>query len=553
MVQIKLLYTFGFLLAGLIYFSIGLLSYNYNKQNRFRRLFLMLCSTFAGWAIVTAFMNQSETAEQAAMFRNLGIWFFTFSYPLLIHFIMVFSQRFQRLTKNFFFLVLLYLPAEIAIITYYFLNPYLVSSLRPIAQGWTYNSVSYAGSFAQLYLPVFIALSFISALGLCLYLALRPGAMKRERISFFILASGIFFMALTGGFTDLILPMMGVASVPPLGMILNVIPVVLCFYFMNKYSFIIFNIDNMMANVLTGVDDGIILVDSSFRIIYMNDGFVSITGIGSYGYLKNLNLMDFLPVDCRHDKEHRFNKQELTLSKNGSPVYVMSTFSGLYDPFGDFLAGAYIIKDITSLREKQLQLEYVNQNLEDIVAERTEELQLQIKNRENAENEMRYLAYHDYLTSLFNRRAIIEQTGAILQTSGEKISHAFIFMDLNKFKEANDNLGHEAGDQLLINTAEKLKLLFKKSALLSRTGGDEFLVFLQNTDEAGLKAALAKIRSEFEIPVDVDGLMMKISLSCGASLYPTHGQDIDELIHQADMAMYKSKNDPLHRFYISGE
>ncbi|MEG0662785.1 MAG: sensor domain-containing diguanylate cyclase, partial [Anaerovoracaceae bacterium] len=382
-------------------------------------------------------------------------------------------------------------------------------------------------AFADKYLAIYVGLSFAAAILIVGISAFRKTAMRRERTSLKILLFGILFLCISGGMTDLVLPMMGKASLPPLGMIINVILILFFSYLMKRFSFVSFNIDNMVTTILMGIDDGVILVDNQFNIIYTNDGFAGIVGVDSHASLMGENIKNILPISGEDSIEKNMVKEEFLIERQGKRQYLLSTFSGYYDPYGDFLAGAFTLKDITELREKQNQLEYINRNLEKIIKERTEELQ--------------YLAYHDPLTKMLNRRAVIEQIEAALSEKGKEMRHAFVFIDLNKFKEINDTFGHDVGDKVLIETADRLNTVFGDRAILSRMGGDEFLIFMKNVQDEELEQYMAELEVEFGAPLVISETAHYIRISCGISRYPVDGDTVDQLIFKADMEMYEAK------------
>ena len=167
-----------------------------------------------------------------------------------------------------------------------------------------------------------------------------------------------------------------------------------------------------------------------------------------------------------------------------------------------------------------------------------------ISERKASEERIRYLATHDSLTGLSNRASFLEQMNASLLMARRQHSRfALLYLDLDHFKEINDNLGHAAGDALLIETAQRLRHCLRASDLLARQGGDEFMALLH--DMAGMNEALAvaeKIRRAVGAPVLLEGREALVSVSIGVALYPEHGTDLDSLTRRADAAMYRNKS-----------
>jgi diguanylate cyclase (GGDEF)-like protein len=119
---------------------------------------------------------------------------------------------------------------------------------------------------------------------------------------------------------------------------------------------------------------------------------------------------------------------------------------------------------------------------------------------------------------------------------------AVLFVDLDRFKQVNDTLGHGIGDGLLQSVARRLVESVRRSDTVSRQGGDEFVLLLSRVDEAGDAAASAqKVIKALGLPLDVGGHRLHVTASIGLSMYPDDGQDADTLIKNADTAMYRAK------------
>jgi diguanylate cyclase (GGDEF)-like protein len=168
------------------------------------------------------------------------------------------------------------------------------------------------------------------------------------------------------------------------------------------------------------------------------------------------------------------------------------------------------------------------------------------------EAEVRQLAFHDVLTRLPNRRLLLDRLHRAQQTSRRLGSHAaLLFLDLDGFKQLNDRLGHEAGDQMLVAVAQRLLAVVRETDTVARLGGDEFVVVCENLGaEAELAAARvttlqAKILETVSQPVALSAAGSPSTVVCEASighrLFIGTGDEIDRLIADADAAMYRHK------------
>jgi diguanylate cyclase (GGDEF)-like protein len=156
---------------------------------------------------------------------------------------------------------------------------------------------------------------------------------------------------------------------------------------------------------------------------------------------------------------------------------------------------------------------------------------------------IQHQALHDDLTGLPNRLHFREHISAsIAAARQESAPLAVLLLDLDRFKEINDTLGHQCGDELLKDLAVRLRGVTGGDALLARLGGDEFGIVApcKSTDEALLLAQ--SVRASFEAPLVARGVPLVIEASVGISVYPAHGPDVDTLIQHADVAMYSAKD-----------
>jgi diguanylate cyclase (GGDEF)-like protein len=155
----------------------------------------------------------------------------------------------------------------------------------------------------------------------------------------------------------------------------------------------------------------------------------------------------------------------------------------------------------------------------------------------------RHQALHDALTGLPNRalfRDRVEQS--IRDARRGSVGSAVLLMDLDRFKEVNDTLGHHCGDRLLVELAERLRDALRESDTLARLGGDEFAILLPNlpTPEA-VVGAVERVTAALEQPFLLEGLPVAVEASIGIARYPDHGTDVDVLLQRADVAMYVAK------------
>ena len=167
-----------------------------------------------------------------------------------------------------------------------------------------------------------------------------------------------------------------------------------------------------------------------------------------------------------------------------------------------------------------------------------------ITERLNTERTIHYMAHHDTLTGLPNRRLMQDRLNqSILQARRQQKHVALLFLDLDRFKLVNDTLGHETGDYVLRDIAKKLSNVVREGDTVSREGGDEFLIILPDLDKPEFaQIVAAKILDELAKPIEVSGHELTVTASIGISHYPNDATDVQQLLKHADSAMYQAKD-----------
>ena len=266
--------------------------------------------------------------------------------------------------------------------------------------------------------------------------------------------------------------------------------------------------------------NSVIMTDTDSNIVYVNDTVIKETGyskdelMGQNPRVLKSGLNDEILYEDMHYKINNAKKWEgvfINKRKDDSlyheKVSIMPIF--IDDKLVNYLAIKLNITDYIEEKEK-----------------------------------VEYMAYHDYLTKLPNRLNIenyLENRLKVAKRQNTKI--AILFIDLDRFKGINDTLGHSVGDELLIEVASRLKQSLRKSDMLSRFGGDEFIVVIDGMDDNYSAAYVCeKILKLFALPIQTKQHQLNITLSIGISIFPDDAQNSTKLFKYADIAMYKAKN-----------
>lgn len=234
-------------------------------------------------------------------------------------------------------------------------------------------------------------------------------------------------------------------------------------------------------------------------------------------------------IDVESHIEYRLNLKE------------GNTFFGLSLSINKILDKVHNYFD--QLVEKELVLKKSNEEIsaayEQLMASE-EELKAQFDEIIHQKKYIDFLAYHDPLTSLPNRRKFIEELKGAIKNNQYG---AVMLLDLDNFKGINDTLGHVYGDKVLIKIAEGLKTIEDDKVFISRFGGDEFLVLIRDESSfAEIRRYAEKLVEVFKSMITFDSNKIHISFSMGITLFPLDSNDVNQLIMNADMALYKVKN-----------
>ncbi|MBT3067272.1 EAL domain-containing protein [Rhodoferax sp. U11-2br] len=169
-----------------------------------------------------------------------------------------------------------------------------------------------------------------------------------------------------------------------------------------------------------------------------------------------------------------------------------------------------------------------------------------------AQKRIEQLAYHDALTGLPNRLLLSQRAGFALRVAERNGCECGVFfIDLDRFKNINDSMGHTFGDRVLVDVAQRIKNCLRETDTLCRLGGDEFVIFLQELDARGAEVLAQRILDAMVEAFQIDDMSFSVGCSIGVALYPEDGKTLDTLIKCADTAMYlvKSRGRGSFRFY----
>jgi diguanylate cyclase (GGDEF)-like protein/PAS domain S-box-containing protein len=271
--------------------------------------------------------------------------------------------------------------------------------------------------------------------------------------------------------------------------------------------------------------DAIFVTDGDFRIVAVNPGCTRLTGYDP-GVLMELNLGELLFSADDADLAGRIVRESGELGFWEGEVWFRRA-SGAGSP-GMVSMVRLASEDATPLPGVRAQAVIFIKDLSERVA---------------ANKRIEELAYNDALTGLPNRVQLNQRILFSLNlATREQIPLAILFLDLDRFKQINDSLGHLFGDRVLVEVASRIRSCLRTADTAARLGGDEFVLLLHDTDSRGAEIAARRILGSLAEPMLLDGMCFTVTCSIGIALFPGDGRTLDELIKNADTAMYRVKD-----------
>lgn len=278
--------------------------------------------------------------------------------------------------------------------------------------------------------------------------------------------------------------------------------------------------NNLKMEVLKASQQGIIVADRNWKILFANDSFTAMSGYTQKEILSKNAGMFFLNKDndafLEKLKDHLLKNsgwqgEAWGTKREGEPYPLWLSVNTFKDKNGNIIYYSGIALDLSHIKQNEQRLEQ--------------------------------MAHYDPLTSLPNRSLMydrLKQAISLAKRSGYMI--AVMLLDLDRFKEVNDTLGHHIGDQLLTQASERLVKCVRESDTIARMGGDEFLAILPDVKSANNVANVAhKFNNTLAKSFDLEGHEVFVSCSIGVTVYPYDGEDMHVLVKNADTAMYHAK------------
>jgi diguanylate cyclase (GGDEF)-like protein len=202
-------------------------------------------------------------------------------------------------------------------------------------------------------------------------------------------------------------------------------------------------------------------------------------------------------------------------------------------------------------------LQSLNLELEDRVKKRTSQMQAEMDERKSAESKLYHMAFHDSLTGLANRPSMMQKLSSLLLAckTDKTLSFGIVYLDGDRFKQVNDTLGHQVGDELLVAVAKRLESHFRNERVeLARLGGDEFTIIIESNDTKVsidyLESKARDIIKAFQVPFTLGNHELYFNISAGILICDHNYDSVADILRDVDIAMYKAKEDGRGRYRI---
>ena len=267
---------------------------------------------------------------------------------------------------------------------------------------------------------------------------------------------------------------------------------------------------------------------------------------------ENMSLIDQFILYQNHQNQDLKKDSQNKVNSANLMVIALTSLSVILT----IIVATLVIRRISNMMKLLIKSNYDYKNLADEISSAQVLLEHKVTDRtkelQQANKSLKYIAGHDSLTDLPNRRLFTELLMHELNKANRNFYNvAILYMDLDGFKTINDEHGHDMGDALLINVAKRLKSSLRKDDLIARLGGDEFAICYSNVNDIeDVKILCQIIVDKISQPMYLGKIQCQIGISIGVSIYPKHGKDYSSLLRVADTAMYQVKEQGKNNFVI---
>ncbi len=477
-------------------------------------------------------MLTSDNINTAFFWRNSSVLGYCFFNGLWLYFAYLLNN-----TDDFEYISIIkflaYVPTTILFIGNIIVEPY--SAMTKEYYGW----IDVAPELFPQILYIIWAIVVDIAGVIVLYLRGKYSKKNRVKKQTKVILITCTLSIIIGIITDFVFPLLGV-TIFPSAVLTGTIALGGIYYAINRHRMMATPPRYISEYIFNTVNEPIFILNEEFVIQNCNMAALNVTNYKIEELEGKLfsELLDNVDFDLNSIIKNAYKKNiEVNLDhKYGDNITCELSGTTIYDEYNDILGILILLHDISERKkiseiEKSYTLKLEEANMV---------LKNEIHDRIRAEKKIRHFVYYDPLTELPNRKMMLENLNMLLEIKNN--SFAILFIDLDGFKSINDNYGHQVGDKVLKNVAHTLQGIISNNDIISRIGGDEFVIIPTNIKSITYVQEISdRIQKALKTPFIYNEEALSVGASIGISIFPEHGKDADTLIRKADVAMYEVK------------
>jgi diguanylate cyclase (GGDEF)-like protein/PAS domain S-box-containing protein len=501
-----------------------------NPGKKLNQLGFLICLSLAIWSLCYAFLYGAPTAEVAFYWHRMGTFGWSLFPALIAHMFLILANE-QRLLKSKWQVLAFYM-LPLMILYKNLFNPETCAALSFTQSrsglGWTFVNTP-----ANVWTWIYLCYIVLYLGGALYYLRVWQKksfyANEKKQASFFIVI--VELTLLLGLFTDIIMPFFS-PLLPPLSNILIAFYIIGYFFLNDKLELFTFSKIASPDIVLETIMDPVLILDQAQTILNCNAAIEKVLGYKKRAIIGRKVKHIFANPDLgeavimRVYATQRIKNIEVNLltASNGKINATVSA-TVIDDQNAGFRGIVVTFHDVT-----------IHKKIEDALVRSRE------KYRKKAD-ELFFSANYDVLTQLPNRHYFFVRMDELSQNAAvQQEDFALVYMDVNDFKQINDNYGHDTGDHVLVAVAKRLLSSVLADEFLARIGGDEFTILIpgvKSNDQ--IIKRISQIKKAFTEPFCVAKQPLVLSISAGYAIFSRSENDIDTMIRNADLMMYQDK------------
>lgn len=569
------IYSLILFIGFAIYFILGMYILSLNTGSKLNRLYCLACLSLSIWSFCFSITNSAPDYETAILWRRLASLGYGTVYSLLLHFFLILTERTAMLKKKWIY-VLLYLPAAVNVFAFGYCDSAKEQyKLIYMSTGWVNIS---ARGWGDVYFNLYYICFTTAGLLLLWNWARRSKDPVKKKQGYLFMLSYSLAMII-GTLTDVIMNTYASVKIPQLAPVIVLLPTTAMFYAIKRYGLMGLgksgraepgkilsdvNMDRFIKIMsFVYVIGGMLNFASQYFFNQQPPRFGSILLFSLFFFVTGLvlTIINYIPV--RADvKEYVF-----IIIMLGSILLIALSY--IETASVTAWAAPFIVVMLSVLFNKRLMIFWIGVPIlltQIYIWVRMPEAMVQVDgsdylarigilgitlwlayfvNRVYIQRleDISYMAYYDALTGSANHTLFKNQLEESIQSAGETGKPiGVLFIDLDSFKNVNDTIGHLGGDEMLKEVAGRIAGCLREQDMVSRFGGDEFLIKLAGIERVEDISAIAEtIIQAIARPVIVKGQEFFITASAGIAVYPRDGESTEELIRNADLAMYAAK------------